>query len=113
MYNKMFKDTHQTQNLTQWYLDSVPNPILDRVIIKCDIESSKNNILLVESSLKPGSGTIVKTGPGRANNKNVFIKNTVKPGQKAFWNHRTGTYFNINSDLYVMMKEEYIQAVVE
>lgn len=111
MFDKMFSDTHHSQNYTEWYLDEVPNAILDRIIIKCEIQKTKGDLILQESLNKPSWGTIVSIGPGRCNEKAKFIPTTLKIGQRVFWFHRVGTYFEINRELYVMMKQEFIDAV--
>ena len=114
-YRDMFEDTTEQNNHTKSLLEQLPTPILDRLLVECELDEKIGSIIQLASvdKEKPNRGTIVSIGAGRqSKEKGVFIPTTLQPGQKVFWNNFEGKYFNINHKLYCMLQEQDIQAVL-
>jgi len=56
-------------------------PFRDFIVVK-PIERVKSDVIAVVMSEEPNQGEVVAAGPGHYNDKNVFIPNPIKPGQK-------------------------------
>ena len=90
-------------------------PLADRVVIKmCEAEeTTKSGIILTNASKeKPQIAEIVEVGPGGLiDGKEVVM--TVKKGDKVLISEYAGTKVKLESEEYIIVKQNDILAIVE
>lgn len=90
-------------------------PLADRVVIKmCEAEeTTKSGIILTNAAKeKPQVAEIVEVGPGGlVDGKEIVM--TVKKGDKVLISEYAGTKVKLNSEEYIIVKQNDILAIVE
>ena len=90
-------------------------PLADRVVIKmCEAEeTTKSGIILTNAAKeKPQVAEIVEVGPGGlVDGKEVVM--TVKKGDKVLISEYAGTKVKLDSEEYIIVKQNDILAIVE
>ena len=75
-------------------------PIFDRVIIRRDDFDNVSESGIVKTyhpeAKRVFTGTVVAVGPGDVNHRGVFIKTTLRPGQRVLWQKYAGADFEMN-----------------
>ena len=94
------------------------NPKRDNVLVKVFLEEkkTKGGIYVVESDINkqsPDRGTVIATGEGRMTANGVKIPMTVSPGDHIVFQKYAGTEIKIDDDVFLMIKENDILAVIE
>ena len=91
-------------------------PLADRVVIKRleAEETTKSGIVLAGSAKeKPQEAEVMAVGPGGVSSDGKEIKMEVKVGDKVLISKYSGTEVKVNSEEYIIVKQEDILAVVE
>lgn len=91
-------------------------PLADRVVLKRleAEETTKSGIVLAGSAKeKPQEAEVVAVGPGGVSSDGKEIKMEVKVGDKVLISKYSGTEVKVNSEEYIIVKQEDILAVVE
>lgn len=91
-------------------------PLGDRVLIKVleAQEKTKGGIVLPDTAKeKPQEGKVIEVGKGRLSDDGKVIPLEVKPGDKILFGKYTGTEITIDSEEYLILKEEDILAIVK
>ena len=91
-------------------------PLHDRIIVKRKEAETKtqSGIIIPDSAKeKPQEGEIVAAGKGKQNDKGEYQALDVKVGDKVLFGKYAGTEIKIDSDDYLMMKEEDILGIIE
>lgn len=91
-------------------------PLLDKVVVK-EIEqpeiATKGGILLPKSAQeKPSYAEVVSVGPGGFVDGEE-VKMVVKPKDKVIYSKYAGSEFKIDNQIYIILKQADILAVVE
>ncbi|MBQ7975590.1 MAG: co-chaperone GroES [Clostridia bacterium] len=90
-------------------------PLADRVVIKmCEAEeTTKSGIILTNAAKeKPQVAEIIEVGPGGlVDGKEVVM--TVKKGDKVLISEYAGTKVKLDSEEYIIVKQNDILAIVE
>ena len=88
-------------------------PLFDRVVVKPIKEKTEKigNIILPESSKQPEISEVVALGTGKVENKNVEFE--VKIGDRVIFNKYSGCEFVINNEVFTIIKEKDILAIIE
>jgi Co-chaperonin GroES (HSP10) len=90
-------------------------PLGDRVVVhpKPADEKTESGLYIPDSAKeKPQEGTVVATGPGRAEN-GTRIEMTVEEDDDVIYGQYAGTEVTLNGDEYLIMRESDIFGVVE
>ena len=91
-------------------------PLADRVVLKRleAEETTKSGIVLAGSAKeKPQEAEVVAVGSGSVSSDGKEIKMEVKVGDKVLISKYSGTEVKVNSEEYIIVKQEDILAVVE
>ena len=91
-------------------------PLADRVVLKRleAEETTKSGIVLAGSAKeKPQEAEVMAVGPGGVSSDGKEIKIEVKVGDKVLISKYSGTEVKVNSEEYIIVKQEDILAVVE
>lgn len=93
-------------------------PVNDAVLIKFidPANKSKGGVALVHKKNKPGvphKGQVVSVGPGKKNEKEVFIPTSLIPGTYVIFERYTGDRHYIDSRLHFLMYEKDVLATVD
>ena len=91
-------------------------PLADRVVLKRleAEETTKSGIVLAGSAKeKPQEAEVMAVGPGGVSSYGKEIKMEVKVGDKVLISKYSGTEVKVNSEEYIIVKQEDILAVVE
>ncbi|HJD00918.1 co-chaperone GroES [Candidatus Arthromitus sp. SFB-turkey] len=91
-------------------------PLADRVVLKRleAEETTKSGIVLAGSAKeKPQEAEVMAVGPGGVSSDGKEIKMEVKVGDKVLISKYSGTEVKVNSEEYIIVKQEDILAVVE
>lgn len=91
-------------------------PLADRVVLKRleAEETTKSGIVLAGSAKeKPQEAEVIAVGPGGVSSDGKEIKMEVKVGDKVLISKYSGTEVKVNSEEYIIVKQEDILAVVE
>ena len=91
-------------------------PLADRVVLKRleAEETTKSGIVLAGSAKeKPQEAEVMAVGPGGVSSDGKEIKMEVKGGDKVLISKYSGTEVKVNSEEYIIVKQEDILAVVE
>lgn len=86
-------------------------PLFDRIIVKPNIEEHKtaSGIIIPDSvKEKPQEGTVVAVGEGKKDEKMVL-----KPGNKVLFSKYGGTELKFDGEVYLIMRESDVYAVIE
>ncbi len=90
-------------------------PLGDRVVVqpKPAEEKTESGIYIPDSAKeKPQEGTVVATGPGRAEN-GTRIEMTVEEDDDVIYGQYAGTEVTLDGDEYLIMRESDIFGIVE
>ena len=91
-------------------------PLADRVVLKRleAEETTKSGIVLAGSAKeKPQEAEVMAVGPGGVSSDGKEIKMEVKVGDKVLISKYSGTEVKVNSEEYIIVKQEDTLAVVE
>ena len=90
-------------------------PILDIVLIKLEPVKriSDGGIHLVGGKVVPDRGKVLAVGPGKTNNKGVFIPTTVKKGDNVLIEKYAPTRVDHDEEDTVTISNEYIMCVID
>lgn len=91
-------------------------PIHDRILVKPSNPETvtKSGFIIPDSAQeKPHRGTVVKTGKGRVLENGTVIPLEVKENDLVLYGKHAGQQVKINSEEYVVLKEEDILGVIE
>ncbi|MBE5757643.1 MAG: co-chaperone GroES [Clostridiales bacterium] len=88
-------------------------PLFDRVVVKELPEKPEKigNIILPEIAKKPEISEVVALGVGKIDDKNIDF--TVKIGDHVIYNKFAGSEFKIDNQIYTIIKEKDILAIIE
>jgi chaperonin GroES len=91
-------------------------PIHDRILVKPSNPETvtKSGFIIPDSAQeKPHRGTVIKTGKGRVLENGNVIPLEVKENDLVLYGKHAGQQVKINSEEYVVLKEEDILGVIE
>ena len=91
-------------------------PLHDRVIVKRLEQETKtaSGIVIPDNAAeKPDQGEILAVGPGKRDDKGVFIVLNVKVGDRVLFGKYSGQAVKVDGDELMVMREEDLFAVVE
>ena len=91
-------------------------PLFSNVVVERDESEAqtKGGIILPDNvKEKPGRGTIVSVGPGKALDNGEVRPMSVNTGDKVVFSSYTGTEIKIDEKTYLVMSEENILAIVK
>ena len=88
-------------------------PLFDRVVVKPIKEKTEKigNIILPESTKHPEISEVIALGTGEVDGKKVEFE--VKIGDKVIFNKYTGCEFVMENQVYTIIKEKDILAIIE
>ena len=88
-------------------------PLFDRVVVQPIKEKTEKigNIILPESSKQPEISEVIALGTGKIDGKEVEFE--VKIGDRVIFNKYSGCEFIINNELFTIIKEKDILAIIE
>lgn len=88
-------------------------PLFDRVVVKPIKEKPEKigNIILPESTKHPEISEVVALGTGKIDGKEVEFE--VKIGNRVIFNKFSGNDFKIDNEMYTIIKEKDILAIIE
>ena len=88
-------------------------PLFDRVVVKPIKEKPEKigNIILPESAKHPEISEVVALGVGEVDGKKINFE--VKIGDKVIFNKYSGNDFKIDNEMYTIIKEKDILAIIE
>jgi chaperonin GroES len=88
-------------------------PLFDRVVVKPlkDKPEKIGNIILPESTKHPEISEVIALGTGKIDGKKVNFE--VKIGDKVIFNKYSGSEFKIDNQMYTIIKEIDILAIIE
>ncbi len=88
-------------------------PLFDRVVVKPIKEKTEKigNIILPESSKQPEISEVIALGSGKLDNKEVQFE--VKVGDRVIFNKYSGCEFIINNEIFTIIKEKDILAIID
>jgi len=87
-------------------------PLFDRVVVKPLPEKQEKigNIILPEIAKRPEISEVVSLGVGKVDGKNYEFE--VNIGDKVIFNKFAGSEFKINNEVYTIIKEKDILAII-
>lgn len=91
-------------------------PIHDRVLVKPlnpDTVTKSGIVIPDNAQEKPNKGTVIKAGKGRVLENGTVIALEVKENDIVLYGKHAGQQVKINSEEYVVLKEEDILGVIE
>ena len=92
-------------------------PTDDRILVKLiEPEKKTNGGIFLVSAPNEGPttiGVVEATGPGRLNEEGVLIPNTVKVGDKVWWDPTKQVPVRINEQEYIITKDSDILAILD
>ena len=86
-------------------------PLFDRIVVKPIIEENKtaSGIFIPDSAKeKPHEGVIISVGPGKKDEQMVL-----KAGDRVLFSKYGGTEFKCGDDVYLIMRESDVYAVIK
>jgi len=88
-------------------------PLFDRVVVKPIKEKTEKigNIILPESTKQPEISEVIALGIGKVDGKDTQFE--VKLGDKVIFNKFSGCEFIIDNQLFTIIKEKDILAIIE
>lgn len=91
------------------------DPLHDRVVLRVieDVqEKTKGGLYIPEAAKQPSQqGEVLAIGPGRYEG-GMFVKTTIRPGQKVLFGKFSGTEVQLDGDDILIIRESDILAVV-
>ena len=91
-------------------------PLADRVVLKrleAEETTKSGSVLAGSAKEKPQEAEVMAVGPGGVSSDGKEIKMEVKVGDKVLISKYSGTEVKVNSEEYIIVKQEDILAVVE
>ncbi len=91
-------------------------PLYDRVVIKAveAEETTKSGIILTSAAQeKPQVAEVVAVGPGAKDDNGANIPMTVNVGDKVLTGKYSGTEVKVDGEIYTIVREDDILAIVE
>lgn len=91
-------------------------PIHDRILVKPSNPETvtKSGFIIPDSAQeKPNQGTVIKAGKGRVLENGTVISLEVKENDVVLYSKHAGQQVKIDSEEYVVLKEEDILGVIE
>ncbi len=91
-------------------------PLQDRVIVKQSEAEDKtaSGIVLPDTAKeKPTRGKVVSAGPGKLNDKGKPMTLGIKNGDTVYYGKYSGTDVEVNSEKFVILRENDILGVLE
>jgi chaperonin GroES len=91
-------------------------PLHDRLLVKRvkEEEKTKGGIIIPDSAKeKPAEGEVVAAGSGRRTEDGKLIALDVKSGDRILFNKYAGTDIKIESEEYLIMREEDVLGIIE
>lgn len=91
-------------------------PLNDRVLVKRleSEERSTGGIIIPDSAKeKPAQGQVVAVGPGKLNEAGQRVALNVKAGDKVLFSKYGGTEVKLDSEDFLIMREDDVLGVVE
>ena len=92
------------------------NPLGDRVLVKPleEKEEKKGGIIIPDTAKeKPQEGKVVAVGPGKLNEKGKRMPLELKKGNRVLYDKFSGTEAKIESEEYLIIREEDILAIIK
>ena len=88
-------------------------PLFDRVVVKPIKEKQDKigNIILPESTKHPEISEVVALGTGKVDGEEVKFE--VQIGDRVIFNKYSGNDFKIENEMYTIIKEKDILAIIE
>ena len=90
-------------------------PLSDRVLVKrLDYEEKTAGGIYIPDTAKekPSQGEIIAVGPGKVSDDGKLQPMNVKKGDKVLFNKYAGTEVQLGGEDHLIMREDYILAVV-
>ncbi len=91
-------------------------PMSDRILVQrlAEVEQSPGGLYIPPSAQeKPDQGTVIATGPGRALDNGSVKEPNVKMGDMVLFGAYAGQEITIDSQEYLIIREEDILGVME
>lgn len=91
-------------------------PLHDRLLVKRvkEEEKTKGGIIIPDTAKeKPAEGEVVATGSGRRTEDGKLVALDVKSGDRILFNKYAGTDIKIESEEYLIMREEDVLGIIE
>jgi len=91
-------------------------PLHDRLIVKREAEERKSpgGIVIPDNATeKPAFGKVIAVGKGKILDNGQVRAPDIKVGDKVLFGKYSGTEVKVDSDEFVVMREEDVMAVVE
>jgi len=90
-------------------------PLNDRVLVKRieEVQVTKGGIVIPDTAKeKPIEGKVIAVGPGKMSDAGNRMPLQLKEGDRVLFGKYAGTEINMESEEYLMMREEDILAVI-
>jgi chaperonin GroES len=90
-------------------------PLNDRVLVKRieEVQVTKGGILIPDTAKeKPIEGKVIAVGPGKMSDAGNRMPLQLKEGDRVLFGKYAGTEIKMESEEYLMMREEDILAVI-
>ena len=90
-------------------------PLNDRVLVKRieEVQVTKGGIVIPDTAKeKPIEGKVIAVGPGKMSDAGNRMTLQVKEGDRVLFGKYAGTEIKMESEEYLMMREEDILAVI-
>ena len=90
-------------------------PLHDRVIVKrLEVETKTASGIYIPDNAaeKPDQGEVLAVGPGKRNDKGELSAMSVKVGDRVLFGKYSGQSVKVDGDELLVMKEDYLFAVV-
>ncbi len=91
-------------------------PLSDRVVIKRieQEEVKKGGIIIPDTAKeKPQKGEVVAVGPGKLDDNGKRIPMELKVGDKVWFSKYAGTEIKVDTEEYLVMREDDVLCIVE
>jgi chaperonin GroES len=90
------------------------SPLADRVVVKSteDTEQTRGGLYIPDTAKeKPQQGEIIAAGPGKYEDGKL-VPMSVKVGDKVLYGKYSGTEITLEGDLYLILRESDVLAIV-
>lgn len=91
-------------------------PIRDRIVVKSipkETQTQSGIVIPDTATEKPMQGDVLAVGTGRIAENGSIVPLTIKAGDKVLYGQHSGQTVKIESEEYLILREEEIMAVVE
>ena len=89
-------------------------PLSDYVVLeKVPSEKKVGSIVLTSEKKQGNVATVIAVGPGKRNEKGELLPISVKTGEKVIYREYSGTDYEEEGHMYLLLKNEDILAVLE